>query len=888
MFQLFRKFKIRKKKQITRKYVIDELIKSEVDYKASLDKVIQEVFNYCIVNGILTITESEIIFSNIRLIANLSGDLIADLRNISENFNNKTTEFAKIFNAHFEKFEIYFVYCRNYKEMQVVLDKFIKKNHPFSQFLSTIERTPSLSNTDLYSFLIKPIQRLPKYVLLFKDLLKNTESIHPDYENIAFALKKFQEINTKNNANMEEYLIKQTKIIELQEIYGTPNDLLVLNGTREFIQEEVLNMVVNGMPNPVICYFLTDVIIVAKRSNDQCILTNFFELDNNSFIKDLTNQTYFKYVFNLYGKKGGITFSTETKEAKKNVINLLENQILANLRLKHEINLVMQKKLQKIKTYDIILDKFLNQIRVSVLGTIQRGIKDLYTVYVIEICIGDFLQKSFLRYSECLKLDEIIKKDSPNASFSHLSKDYWFNSNKIKTIEARKIMIENFLQSLISNQNLIKDDKKILKMIGFPKSFDLFQKESNFNCDFIDPYAIVDKFAASVESFSVSWILRQSIKSDQKRIANKEDKSGTITQMKSIVQIKLMDDRLVEMFYTNTTKIYELFIALVEKINLKSFLDFKLFMVNLNQEEKPLDDDEFVCKILQQELADEENTNKTNTKSFFSLFKSKSSCPNLCLILKKYYFLPAEIEEKDLRKDRVKLGLITHQIFKEAEKFKYKLSVDDYSLLAALQIYLQNPNANEMDKSSFIKTLKKMIPTTIYPRMKESQWEVNIRSLLSKIENEIRNILEKSMNRASSESFSLDCDIIVFLTAINFIKQNNMYGSRFFWVNVSSKNLQNNAKIPEFVWLGIKHDSIALVSPENKEKIFTFKLEKINKLNVSPMCLNIDFDQGKFKFNSSSSFEMFELINDYMKIKKVLPKARRESYQKSKNKNFYD
>lgn len=33
----------------------------------------------------------------------------------------------------------------------------------------------------LESFLIMPIQRLPKYELIFKDLLKKTDSDHPDY-----------------------------------------------------------------------------------------------------------------------------------------------------------------------------------------------------------------------------------------------------------------------------------------------------------------------------------------------------------------------------------------------------------------------------------------------------------------------------------------------------------------------------------------------------------------------------------------------------------------------------------------------------------------------------------------------------------------------------------
>jgi len=36
----------------------------------------------------------------------------------------------------------------------------------------------------LESYLVKPVQRLPKYPLLIKDLLKHTDQDHPDYENL--------------------------------------------------------------------------------------------------------------------------------------------------------------------------------------------------------------------------------------------------------------------------------------------------------------------------------------------------------------------------------------------------------------------------------------------------------------------------------------------------------------------------------------------------------------------------------------------------------------------------------------------------------------------------------------------------------------------------------
>ncbi len=47
---------------------------------------------------------------------------------------------------------------------------------------------PQFRRLSINDFLIKPVQRLPKYVILLKDLLKHTPKDHPDYNNITKAL----------------------------------------------------------------------------------------------------------------------------------------------------------------------------------------------------------------------------------------------------------------------------------------------------------------------------------------------------------------------------------------------------------------------------------------------------------------------------------------------------------------------------------------------------------------------------------------------------------------------------------------------------------------------------------------------------------------------------
>lgn len=55
----------------------------------------------------------------------------------------------------------------------------LKKENPKYKQIIDQDKTKSLDN-----YLIQPVQRIPKYVLLFKDLLKNTNLEHPDYKNI--------------------------------------------------------------------------------------------------------------------------------------------------------------------------------------------------------------------------------------------------------------------------------------------------------------------------------------------------------------------------------------------------------------------------------------------------------------------------------------------------------------------------------------------------------------------------------------------------------------------------------------------------------------------------------------------------------------------------------
>ncbi len=73
---------------------------------------------------------------------------------------------GEAFVAHASDFEIYAAYCNNYDTAIALLGSLKASNSQFAEFLEVCSRHPSCRLLDLGSFLIKPVQRVCKYVTI--------------------------------------------------------------------------------------------------------------------------------------------------------------------------------------------------------------------------------------------------------------------------------------------------------------------------------------------------------------------------------------------------------------------------------------------------------------------------------------------------------------------------------------------------------------------------------------------------------------------------------------------------------------------------------------------------------------------------------------------------
>ena len=91
-------------------------------------------------------------------------------------------------------FSVYLTYCNRYDAAMEKLESLQKKSSVTCKWLLLysdrlkiglwLRETEEAMETKLVSLLITPVQRLPRYILLFTDLKKKTPETHPDYHSI--------------------------------------------------------------------------------------------------------------------------------------------------------------------------------------------------------------------------------------------------------------------------------------------------------------------------------------------------------------------------------------------------------------------------------------------------------------------------------------------------------------------------------------------------------------------------------------------------------------------------------------------------------------------------------------------------------------------------------
>ena len=84
-------------------------------------------------------------------------------------------------------------------------------------------------SNSLDSLLIQPVQRIPRYRLLFGELLKYTPKDHPDYESTVGALRRIEEVAIHVNESVRDKE-NQEKLLAIEESFSNKCPVCVKHG----------------------------------------------------------------------------------------------------------------------------------------------------------------------------------------------------------------------------------------------------------------------------------------------------------------------------------------------------------------------------------------------------------------------------------------------------------------------------------------------------------------------------------------------------------------------------------------------------------------------------------------------------------------------------------
>eukprot|EP01103_Thecamoeba_quadrilineata_P016666 TRINITY_DN5625_c0_g1_i2.p1 TRINITY_DN5625_c0_g1~~TRINITY_DN5625_c0_g1_i2.p1 ORF type:complete len:802 (-),score=233.69 TRINITY_DN5625_c0_g1_i2:57-2462(-) len=155
-----------------------------------------------------------VIFSNMNLLIGLSTELLGDLNKRIDSWNNRQL-IGDLFLKIVPHLKIYTQYLANYNAAHLRLNS-LKQNPQFAAFLSGLKtnHTDDIKKMDVTSYLIMPVQRVPRYNLLLRDLAKHTWPEHPDYSNLLSAADEVEKLANflEDKTRFSEDLLKLTEI----------------------------------------------------------------------------------------------------------------------------------------------------------------------------------------------------------------------------------------------------------------------------------------------------------------------------------------------------------------------------------------------------------------------------------------------------------------------------------------------------------------------------------------------------------------------------------------------------------------------------------------------------------------------------------------------------
>ena len=252
-----------------------EIVESEEAYVQNLKMLMDEYYtplkSLAAQGKLVTQQQFNDLFLNLKDIYGFNKRMLEAFKVRMAHFDNRTTRIGDIFLKFTQLLQLYRVYVSSFNHSVAVLNQ-LMESPDFFQWQNAIALQPHMHRMRLNTLLIMPVQRVPRYSLLLRELIAKTPSTHPDLPSLHKAADFVNGAAQSINKAMRAAEAHE-KVCELQEFFKEqlPN---LARPYRNMIYEGLGAVDTGSGSGPKSCFMrlITDQIIVTKNKSQHKVL----------------------------------------------------------------------------------------------------------------------------------------------------------------------------------------------------------------------------------------------------------------------------------------------------------------------------------------------------------------------------------------------------------------------------------------------------------------------------------------------------------------------------------------------------------------------------------------------------------------------------------------
>ena len=168
------------------------------------------------------------IFGNLTVLAQFHAIFLEDLK--------KNPNTSAVFVQFADFLKMYTQYIAGYEKSIATINS-LRGNKGFQKLME--EKRDELKGRGIMTYLIMPVQRIPRYVLLLRELKKYTPPEHPENESLCVALSKIESIAEFVNES-KRHVENMSKLLDIQNRLKRTESFTIFKPDRRLIKEGMI------------------------------------------------------------------------------------------------------------------------------------------------------------------------------------------------------------------------------------------------------------------------------------------------------------------------------------------------------------------------------------------------------------------------------------------------------------------------------------------------------------------------------------------------------------------------------------------------------------------------------------------------------------------------